>query len=64
MMMNHQTKLCCKSISSSEEMVETHLLLKYAFIVTSTLKTANQSFCVTLLLMMLPHHIKFGSKRF
>ena len=62
--MYHHTKIGCKWTSSSEEIVESHILIICAFTVISNLKTANQRFCMTLLLMMMPHHTKFGNKTF
>ena len=66
MMMYHQTKFCCGRINSSEEKVERncHILIIQALAVTLTLKTVNQFFCMTLWLMMLHHHTKFGNKMF
>ena len=41
MMMCHQTKFSCKRIRSSEDTLESHILIIWSF--TVTLKTANQS---------------------
>ena len=41
-----------------------YFLLIWAFTVTLTLKTANQSFCMTLQVMKMHHYTKFGYKRF
>ena len=41
-----------------------HILIILALPVTMTLKTVNQFFCMTLWLMMLHHHTKFGNKIF
>ena len=62
MMMCHQTKFSCKRIRSSEDTLESHILIIWSF--TVTLKTANQSFWKTVWLIMMHHHTKFGSKRF
>ena len=40
------------------------MLIICALAVTLTLKVANQSFCITLKLMTLPHSTKFGNKMF
>ena len=40
-----------------------HILIIWTLAVTLTLKTANQSFCMTLWLMM-HHNVKFGNKMF
>ena len=64
MMMWHQTKFSCKRISSSENILKSHILNILSFTVTLTLKTANQSFWKIIWLMMIHHHTKFGSKRF
>ena len=62
-MMCHQTKKSgCKRISSSEDILESHIL--WSFTVTLILKTANQSFWKTMWLMMMYRHTKFGAKRF
>ena len=41
-----------------------HILIIWAFAVTSTLKTAHKSFCMTLRLMMMHHNTKFGKNLF
>ena len=64
MMMYHQTRFSCKRISSSDNILKSHILIMWSFTVTLTLKTANKSFWRTILLMMMLHHTKFGSKRF
>ena len=57
MMMYHPIKFGCKKISSSADMVETVIFDQMS------LKTANQSSCMTLWPMMLHHHTKFGYRR-
>ena len=64
MMISHQTKVSCKRISSSDNILKSHILIILSLTVTLTLKTANQSFWKTIWLIMMHHHIKFGSKRF
>ena len=64
MMMCHQSKFSCKRIISSEDILESHVLIIWSFTVTLTLKTASQSFQKTIWLIMMHHHTKFGSKRF
>ena len=59
-----KTKFSRKKISSSDDTLESHILITWSFTVTLTLKTANKSFWKTIWLMMLHQHIKFGSKRF
>ena len=71
MMTCHQTKSSCKRISSSEDVLESHIFILWSFTVTLILKTANQSFwkticpmvnnffCMILHLMMIHHHTKF-----
>ena len=44
MMMYHQTKLSCKRISSSENILKSHTLIISSVTVTLILKTAKQSF--------------------
>ena len=44
MMMCHQTKFSCKKISSSEDILKSHILIIWSFTVTLTLKTTNKSF--------------------
>ena len=41
MMMNHQTKLGCQRINSLGNIVESHILIKWALTVTFTLKIAE-----------------------
>ena len=60
--MYYQTKFGSKKISSSEDVVESYVLITWALAMTLTLKTLNQSFCMTLQLMMMHHNIKFGNK--
>ena len=43
-MMYHQTKFSCKRISSSDNILKSHVLIIWSFIVTLTMKTAGQSF--------------------
>ena len=66
MMMYHQTKLGCQEINSSENMVESHILVIWALPVALTLKIAKQNQFVrkTLWHTMLHHHTKFGNKMF
>ena len=59
MIMYYQAKFGSKRIRSSEDIVET---VKFA--ATLTLKIANQSFCMTLWLMMMNQKTKFGNKMF
>ena len=54
----------CKRISSSADTAESGVLIIWSFIVSLTLKTANQPFWKTIWLMMMHHHTKFGSERF
>ena len=63
MMVHLQIRFGSKKISSSADMVRSHLI-KLALKVTLNLKTANQSSCMTLWPMMLHHHTKFGYRRF
>ena len=51
-------------MSSLEDVVESGILIIQALSVTLTLKTVNQFFCMTLWLMMLHKHTKFGNKMF
>ena len=60
--MFNQTKFGCKMISSSENILKSHILIKLSLTVTLTLKTANQSFRKTIWLIMTYHHTKLGSK--
>ena len=62
MMMYYHTKFGSKRVSSSEDTVETHILIIRALAVTLTLKIANQSFCMSHRLMMMHHNTKFGNK--
>ena len=64
MMMYHQTKFRCKSISSSDNIFKRHISKILSLTVTLILKTANQSFWTTVWLMMMHHHTEFSSKRF
>ena len=64
MMMCHQPKFSCKKISSSEDILESHILTIISLTVTFTFKTSNQSFWKTIWLMMMHHHNKFDCKRF
>ena len=63
-MMCHQSKFSCRRISSSEDILESHILIIWLLTVALTLKTANQAFWMTIWLMMMHCHTKFGSKRF
>ena len=63
-MMRHQTKFSCKRISSSENILENHILIIWSFTVTLTTEIANQSFWKTIWLILMHHNNKFGSKRF
>ena len=63
-MMYHPIKFGCEKISSSADMVETVILIKWALTVTLNLKKANQSSNRTLWPMTLHHHTKFGYRRF
>ena len=62
LMMSHQSKFSCKRISSSEDILKSHILIILSF--SETLNTANQSFWKTIWLTVMHHHTKFGSKRF
>ena len=67
LMMYHQFKFGWQGINSSENIAERVIFfIIWALAVTPTLKTATTTkyFCVTLWLMMLHHHIKFGNKMF
>ena len=64
MMICHQTKFSCKRISSSEDILESQILIIWSFTVTLALKTANQSLWKTVWLIMMHHHTKLGSERF
>ena len=63
MIMYYQTKFDNKRISSSEDIVETVMII-WILDVTLTLRMANQPFCMTLWLMMMHHNTKFGNKMF
>ena len=63
MMMYQQTKFSCKRISSSDNILKSHILIILSLTVTLTLKTANQSFRKTIWLMMMHHNTKFGGKK-
>ena len=54
-MLYYQTKSGCKQTSSLEDIVEIVL-----FTVTLTLKIVNHLFCLTLCLMIIHNHTKFG----
>ena len=64
MKMCHQLKFSGKRISSSEDILESQILIIWSFTVTLTLKTANKSFWKTIWLITMHHQTKFGSKRF
>ena len=53
-----------KRMSSLEDKKESHILIIWMFTVTLTYKTANQPLCITLWLMTMHHHTKFGDYRF
>ena len=59
----HQIKFDNKMISSSEDIIETVMII-WTLAVTLTLKIANQPFYTTLWLMMRHHNTKFGNKMF
>ena len=59
--MYYQTKFDKKRISSSEDIVETVMII-WTLAVTLTLKIANQLFSMTLWLIMMHHNTKFGNK--
>ena len=63
MIMYHQTKLSCKRISSSDNILKSHIFI-LSLTVTLILKTANQSFWKTIWLIMMHHHTTFGGNRF
>ena len=56
----HETKFGSKRISSSEDIVETKVLIRWALAVTLTLKTTN--LCMTFQFMMMLYSSKFGNK--
>ena len=65
MLMCNQTNSGRKRISNSEDNNRNcNILIIWALAITLTLKIANQSFCMTLRLMMMHHNIKFGNKLF
>ena len=49
MVMCHPTKFTCKRINSSEDTLESHILIIWSITVALTLKTTNQSFLKTAL---------------
>ena len=53
----------CKTISSSDNILENQISIIWFFTITLTLKTANQFFWKTIWLMKMHHHTKFGSKK-
>ena len=53
-----------QQISTSEDILESYILIISSFTVTLALKTANQSFLKTIWLIIKHHYTKFGSKRF
>ena len=57
-------QVSCKRMSSSDNISKRYILIILSLTVTLTLKTANQSFWVTIWLMMMHHLTKFCSKRF
>ena len=65
-MMYQPIKCGCKKISSAEDMVdlstETVILGYMSLTMTPNFKTANQSSCITLWLMMMHHHAKLVTK--
>ena len=63
MIMYYQTKFDNNRISSSEDIVETVMII-WTLAVTLTLKIANQPFCTTLWLIMMLHNTKFGNEMF
>ena len=60
----HPKVMCCKSISSSDNILESHILIILSLTVTLTLKTANQSDWQTIWLILVHQHTKFGGKMF
>ena len=65
MIMYYQTEFGSKRFSSSKRYSRNcHILITWALAVTLTLKIANQSFCMTLWLIMMHHNTKFGNKMF
>ena len=67
MIIYHQIKFGCHWISSSENIVERVILWSYEPDCDLDLEKSNNNdkkFCMTLLLMMLHHYIKFGNKMF
>ena len=63
-MMYQQTKFCCKRISSSDNILKSHILIILSLTVILSLKTANHSFWKTIWLIMMHYHTKFGRKNF
>ena len=61
MIMYYQTKFGSKRISSSKD-TEEIILIIWALTMTLILKTATQSFCTALRLIMIHHNTKFGNK--
>ena len=59
----HQTKSSCKRISSSEDILQSHILIIWSFTVILALKMVIKSFWKTIWLIMMHHHTKFGTKR-
>ena len=62
MIMYDRTESGCKRIRRYSR--SSHILIILTLTVTLSLKIANQSLRVTLELMRIDHHIKFGCKRF
>ena len=59
----YQSKFDNKRISSSEDIVETVMIIR-TLAVTLSLKIASQPVCTTLKLKMMDHNTKFGNKVF
>ena len=57
-------RFVCNRICRTEDKVESHVLIVWTITMLLSLKTANQPFCMTLWLIMMHHHIKFGNKQF
>ena len=56
MMMHHQTKFCCKRISSSDNILKSNILIILSLTVILTLDTPNHSFWKTIWLIMMHHY--------
>ena len=64
MIMCHQTRFCWKRISSSEDILESNILIAWSSTVTLNFKTTNRYFWNVLWLMKMHNYKNFGNKRF